>query len=66
MAEARLGPQRLTGGYAWKSLLDAGAKVAFGSDFPVESPDPFAGMAAAISREDPSGQPPAAGAPSRS
>ena len=58
MAEARLGPDRLTGAYAWKSMLDAGATLAFGSDYPVESPDPFAGLAAAISREDPSGQPP--------
>ncbi|SNS48234.1 hypothetical protein SAMN06295912_107113 [Sphingomonas laterariae] len=58
MAEARLGPARLAGAYAWGSMLKAGAKLAFGSDFPVESPDPFAGLAAAISREDPSGQPP--------
>ncbi|MDB5683255.1 MAG: metal-dependent hydrolase [Sphingomonas bacterium] len=57
MAQARLGPARLTGAYAWKSMLDAGARLAFGSDFPVESPDPFAGIAAAISREDPAGQP---------
>ncbi|WP_076072861.1 amidohydrolase [Sphingomonas montana] len=58
MAEARLGEARLAGAYAWKSMVDAGAKLAFGSDYPVESPDPFAGIAAAISREDPSGQPP--------
>ena len=48
MAEARLGPARLAGTYAWKSLLDAGASLAFGSDYPVESPDPFAGLAAAV------------------
>ncbi|HEX8446235.1 MAG TPA: amidohydrolase [Sphingomonas sp.] len=58
MAEARLGPDRLTDAYAWKAMLAAGAKLAFGSDYPVESPDPFAGLAAAISREDPAGQPP--------
>ena len=58
MAEARLGPDRLAGAYAWKSMLDAGAKLAFGSDYPVESPDPFAGLAAAISREDAAGLPP--------
>ncbi|MFD1949929.1 amidohydrolase [Sphingomonas arantia] len=58
MAEARLGESRLAGAYAWKSMLDAGAKLAFGSDYPAESPDPFAGIAAAITREDPSGQPP--------
>lgn len=57
MAEARLGPQRLAGGYAWKSLSAAGAKLAFGSDAPVELPDPFAGLAAAITRQGPDGQP---------
>jgi predicted amidohydrolase YtcJ len=58
MAEARLGPDRLKGAYAWRSIHDAGAPLAFGSDAPVEAPDPFAGMAAAISREDAQGQPP--------
>jgi len=57
MAEARLGPDRLAGAYAWKSLLDSGAKLAFGTDVPVESPNPFPGLAAAITREDASGQP---------
>ncbi len=57
MAEARLGPERLKGAYAWKSILNAGGKLAFGSDTPVESADPFAGIAAAITREDASGQP---------
>ncbi|NNM75969.1 amidohydrolase family protein [Sphingomonas sp. ID1715] len=57
MAEARLGPNRLAGAYAWQSILRAGGKLAFGSDVPVESPNPFSGMAAAITREDPSGQP---------
>ncbi len=57
MAEARLGPARLAGAYAWHSLKAAGATLAFGSDAPVEKPDPFAGMAAAISRTGPDGQP---------
>ena len=57
MAEARLGPDRLAGAYAWRSIAQAGAPLAFGSDAPVELPDPFAGMAAAISRTDPSGEP---------
>ncbi|MXO76055.1 amidohydrolase family protein [Altererythrobacter aerius] len=57
MAEARLGPGRLTGAYAWRSLSAAGAPLAFGSDAPVEAPDPFAGLAAAISRTGPDGQP---------
>lgn len=57
MAEARLGPNRLTGAYAWASMLKAGAGLAFGSDAPVEVSDPFAGIAAAITREGPDGQP---------
>jgi hypothetical protein len=58
MAEARLGPDRLNGAYAWKSVLDNGGKLAFGSDFPVEKPDPWAGWAAAFTRQDANGQPP--------
>ena len=57
MAEKRLGPNRLRGAYAWKSIQATGAKLAFGSDAPVEIPDPFAGMAAAISRQGPDGEP---------
>ncbi|WP_373486524.1 amidohydrolase [Blastomonas sp.] len=57
MTEARLGPDRLAGAYAWKTISDAGVKLAFGSDTPVESPDPFAGLAAAITREGADGQP---------
>ena len=57
MAEKRLGPDRLKGAYAWKSIQATGAKLAFGSDAPVEIPDPFAGMAAAISRQGPDGEP---------
>ena len=57
MAEVRLGPARLAGAYAWNSILKAGGRLAFGSDTPVESPDPFAGLATAITREDASGQP---------
>ena len=57
MAEKRLGPNRLKGAYAWKSIQATGAKLAFGSDAPVEIPDPFAGMAAAISRQGPDGEP---------
>lgn len=57
MAEARLGSERLAGAYAWRSIEEAGGKLAFGSDAPVESPDPFAGWAAAFTREDAQGQP---------
>jgi predicted amidohydrolase YtcJ len=58
MAEARLDPPRLKGAYAWNTIAKSGARLAFGSDFPVESPNPFPGLAAAISRQDPNGVPP--------
>ncbi|VWX52834.1 Metal-dependent hydrolase [Novosphingobium sp. 9U] len=57
MAEARLGPQRLAGAYAWKSVSAAGARLAFGSDTPVEPPSPFVGLAVAVSRQGADGQP---------
>lgn len=57
MAEARLGPARLGGAYAWNSMLRAGSKLAFGSDYPVENPNPFVNWAVAITRQDASGQP---------
>lgn len=57
MAEKRLGPARLSGAYAWKSIQASGARIVFGSDVPVEVADPFAGWAAAISRTGPDGQP---------
>jgi predicted amidohydrolase YtcJ len=58
MAEARLDPPRLAGAYAWNTIQRSGARLAFGSDFPVESPNPFPGLSAAISRQDPNGVPP--------
>lgn len=57
MAEARLGEERLEGAYAWRSILEAGGRLAFGSDAPVEPADPFAGIAVAISRTDENGRP---------
>ncbi|MFN3989798.1 MAG: amidohydrolase [Erythrobacter sp.] len=57
MAEARLGPDRLAGAYPWRSILEAGGQLAFGSDAPVEPADPWGGMAAAISRTDANGEP---------
>lgn len=57
MATARLGEARLAGAYAWRSVRGTGARLALGSDFPVESADPFAGLAAAVSRTDREGQP---------
>ncbi|AXB78267.1 amidohydrolase [Novosphingobium sp. P6W] len=57
MAEARLGPARLAGAYAWKSISAAGATLAFGSDTPVEPAHPFEGLAVAITRTGADGQP---------
>jgi predicted amidohydrolase YtcJ len=57
MAEDRVGPQRIKGGYAWRRLLDSGAVLAAGSDFPVELPNPFHGLYAAVARQDRQGLP---------
>ncbi|HET7316726.1 MAG TPA: amidohydrolase [Sphingomicrobium sp.] len=64
MAEARLGPERLKGAYAWQTVEKLGIPLAFGTDFPVESPNPFPGLSAAISRQDLNGQPPGGWIPS--
>jgi len=58
MATARLGPNRLGGAYAWRSMLDNHVPLAFGSDVPVEPADPFLGLKVAVTREDAAGQPP--------
>lgn len=57
MAEARIGPERIKGAYAWRSFLHQGSRIACGSDFPVESPNPFFGIHAAVTRQDAQGQP---------
>ncbi|MGD9965994.1 MAG: amidohydrolase [Hyphomonadaceae bacterium] len=54
-APARLGPQRLAGAYAWRSLLDSGATLVGGSDAPVEKGDPLVEFYAATYRRDLSG-----------
>ncbi|MEP0547034.1 MAG: amidohydrolase [Rhodothermales bacterium] len=51
-AEARVGPARIEGGYAWRTFLDSGARLALGSDFPVEQVSPLLGFYAAITRQD--------------
>jgi predicted amidohydrolase YtcJ len=58
MAGDRLGEERLAGAYAWKSLLDSGASLAGGSDFPVEPANPFFGLHAAVTRQGRDDQPP--------
>ncbi|HZE88602.1 MAG TPA: amidohydrolase family protein, partial [Verrucomicrobiae bacterium] len=57
-AEARLGPKRIAGAYAWRKLLATGVPLPAGSDFPVESENPFLGLYAAVTRQDRSGFPP--------
>jgi hypothetical protein len=56
---ARLGggTERYRGAYAWRTVLRAGVPLAFGSDFPVEEPDPCAGLAAAEARVARDGRP---------
>jgi predicted amidohydrolase YtcJ len=57
-AERRVGPERIRGAYAWRRLATAGARLAGGSDFPVESENPLLGFYAAITRQDVDGRPP--------
>jgi predicted amidohydrolase YtcJ len=57
MAEQRIGHERMKGAYAWRTFLAQGSRIACGSDFPVESPNPFFGIHAAVTREDHAGQP---------
>jgi predicted amidohydrolase YtcJ len=58
MAEDRLGRARLKRAYAWRQILDKGGILINGSDMPVESPNPFHGIYAAVSRRDLKGRPP--------
>ncbi|MGO4700457.1 amidohydrolase [Dyella sp. 2RAB6] len=57
-AVQRLGVERLKGAYAWQRFLHEQVPLAFGSDFPVESPNPMLGIYAAVTRQDLKGQPP--------
>ncbi|MGH9714182.1 MAG: amidohydrolase [Candidatus Acidiferrales bacterium] len=56
-ATGRLGPERVKGAYAWHTLQEAGAHLAFGTDFPVESINPLRGLYACVTRELPGGGP---------
>jgi len=56
-AQARVGPDRIKGAYAWQTFLKLGVHVPDGSDFPVENPNPLWGLYAAITRQDRTGQP---------
>jgi predicted amidohydrolase YtcJ len=56
-AEKRVGPARIKGAYAWRSVLKTGAHLPISSDFPGESVNPFYGIYAAVTRQDPQGKP---------
>ena len=57
MAEDRVGPERILGGYAWRRMLDAGVVISNGSDFPVELSNPFHGLYASVTRQGRDGKP---------
>ncbi|QYF95770.1 amidohydrolase [Massilia sp. PAMC28688] len=57
MAEQRVGADRIKGAYAWRTFLKQGSRIACGSDFPVESSNPFFGIHAAVTRQDAAGKP---------
>jgi|KBSSwiStaDraftv2_1062776.scaffolds.fasta_scaffold05216_2 predicted amidohydrolase YtcJ len=63
-AGTRLGTARIEGAYAWRKLLDSGARLALGSDFPVEDPNPLWGIYAAVTTQDRNGHPPGGYRPS--
>lgn len=56
-AERRVGSERIKGAYAWRSVLGTGAHLPLNSDFPGETLNPFYGIYAAITRQDPRGNP---------
>src|SRR6185295_500399 len=51
-APDRVGPDRIEGAYAWRHMLTAGVRLAFGSDFPVEEVNPLLGIHAAVTTQD--------------
>ncbi|HLE57336.1 MAG TPA: amidohydrolase, partial [Rhodothermia bacterium] len=56
-AEVRVGPQRIRGAYAWRSLLNTGVVIPNGSDFPVEEVNPLISFHSAVTRQDPTNWP---------
>ena len=56
-AEQRVGPERIKGAYAWATLEKSGARLAFGTDYPVEPVNPMRGLYACVTRELPEGGP---------
>jgi hypothetical protein len=56
-AESRVGPERIKGAYAWATLEKSGARLAFGTDYPIEVISPFRGLYACVTRQLPDGTP---------
>ena len=56
-ATDRIGPRRILGAYAWRSMERAGVHLAFGTDFPVEAINPLRGIYSCVTRELPQGGP---------
>ncbi len=54
-AEQRLGPERIKYAYAWRTFLDHGVTLAFGTDYPVETINPFRGLYSAVTRQNEAG-----------
>ncbi|HWX25154.1 MAG TPA: amidohydrolase [Vicinamibacteria bacterium] len=61
-----LGPERASRGFAWARLEHAGARLAFGSDWPVVTADVFQGLYCALTRKTPAGSPPGGWFPEQS
>lgn len=57
-AEGRIGPERSKGAYGWQTFLKGGVRLAFGTDYPVETINPMRGLHACVTRELPDGTPP--------
>jgi predicted amidohydrolase YtcJ len=56
-AEKRVGPERIKGGYAWRTLMNTGARLVGGSDEGAATFSPFMGIYAAVTRQDREGWP---------
>jgi len=54
---SKIGPERASRGWAWRSIRQAGGRLAFGSDWPIVSFDPFLGINSAVNRTTPDGRP---------
>jgi predicted amidohydrolase YtcJ len=56
-AQDRIGPERIKGAYAWRSLRKAGARLVLSSDLPATDYNIFYGLHSAVTRQDRAGNP---------